>query len=348
MSGSRDVMTIGKQPLTDLTLSGSNQVRVIESPSLPVPAVVRNSGAEASHRFVEYFIGQIRNPNTRQAYGRAVQQFFSWCEQRGVRQLEEINYVVVASYIEQHPSSPQTILLHLASIRMMFKWLKEQGVLNNNPAENIKGPKYRVKVGKTPVLEAEDMRQLLDSFDTTHIAGLRDRAFIGLMTFTFARVSAASLMDTEDSFIRSGQPRVRLHEKGGKYVEIPLHHTASEYLHAYTEAASQQQGLNWEKGTPLFRALQRGGSNETRKLTEKRFNRRRALEMVKRRAADAGIGQDTCNHTFRGTGITNYLENGGNRDTAQELAGHEDVRTTALYDRRASRVNLGEIERMRF
>ncbi|NEP19197.1 MAG: tyrosine-type recombinase/integrase [Leptolyngbya sp. SIO4C1] len=295
--------------------------------------------------FVEYFIGQIRNPNTRKAYGRAIRQFLDWCEQQGARRLEDINYMAVAAYVEQHPSSPQTVLQHLAAIRQLFAWLKQQRVLGNNPAENVRGPKYRIKIGKTPVLGAEEMRQLLNSFDCSHITGLRDRAVISLMTFTFARIGAVVAMNIEDYFMKGSRHWVRLHEKGGKYLEAPLHHLADEYLHAYVTAAQQQEGIVWEKGTPLFRSQQRG---KARVLSEHRLDRRVAWAMVKRRAQDADIATDICNHTFRGTGITNYLENGGSRDTAQELAGHEDVRTTALYDRRGSKISLNEIERMRF
>ena len=316
----------------------------VHSP-LSVPTLVSNSSDRAYHKFVEYFIGQIRNLNTRQAYARAVAQFFAWCETRGAVRLEDISYLAVASYIEQHRASPPTVLQHLVAIRQLFTWLTQQGVVDINPAENVKGPKHRVKVGKTPVLDAEEMRQLLDSFDTSHVIGLRDRALISLMTFTFARIGAVVAMNVEDYFPRASRHRVRLHEKGGKYMEVPLHHTADEYLHSYMGAAAQQEGITWAKGTALFRTQQRG---RARVLSDNRLDRREAWAMVKRRATDAGVSSDICNHSFRGTGITNYLENGGSRDTAQELAGHEDVRTTALYDRRGSKISLDEIERMRF
>jgi len=341
------MMTNHGNPLTAGELADPISGGLTIQSSLSVPVLVTNSGERASHKFLEYFVAQIRNPNTRAAYGRAVRQFFNWCEQHGAYQLEDVNYMAVSAYIEQNPSSPQTVLQHLAAIRQLFEWLKQQNILNNNPAENVKGPKYRVKVGKTPVLETDEMRLLFESFDLSHMAGLRDRALIGIMTYTFARVSAVIQMDVEDVLLRGSQHRVRLHEKGGKYAEIPLHHTANEYLHAYMNAAEQQPGIIWSKGTALFRSMSRGGGR-SRLLSENRLDRRNAWDMVKRRAKDARVSTDICNHTFRGTGITNYLENGGSRDTAQELAGHEDVRTTALYDRRASKVNLDEIERMRF
>ncbi|MEO0377104.1 MAG: tyrosine-type recombinase/integrase [Cyanobacteria bacterium P01_A01_bin.17] len=141
-------------------------------------------------------------------------------------------------------------------------------------------------MGKTPVLNTEEMRQLLESFDTTHMIGLRDRAIISLMTFTFARIGAVVAMDVEDYFPKASRHQVRLHEKGGKYLEMPLHYTANDYLHAYIEAAARQLGTDWAKGRALFRAQQRG---RLRLLSDRRFDRRDAWAMIKRRVADAKI-----------------------------------------------------------
>ncbi|MDB9526985.1 tyrosine-type recombinase/integrase [Oscillatoria sp. CS-180] len=310
-----------------------------------VPAIVYNSGEETAHRFVEYFIGQIRNPNTRQAYGHAVKLFLSWCEAKGAQRLEDITYIAVASYIEQHPGNPQTVNQHLTAIRRLFAWLVKQKLLAMNPAENIVGRKYRTKIGKTPELETVEMRQLVDSFDVSHIIGLRDRALICLMGFSFARIGAVLAMNVEDYFLKGASHWIRLHEKGGKYLELPLHHTANEYLHGYVETATSQEGITWGKGTPLFRSQQRG---RVRKLSDRRLDRRDSWAMVKRRCKAAGINTDACNHTFRATGITNFLENGGALEIAQEIAAHADSRTTALYDRRREKVSLDEIERIRF
>lgn len=68
--------------------------------------------------------------------------------------------------------------------------------------------------------------------------------------------------------------------------------------------------------------------------------------MVKRRALAAGLSASTCNHTFRATGITTYLKNGGRVEVAQQIAGHESARTTGLYDRREDEVSLDEVERI--
>ena len=78
------------------------------------------------------------------------------------------------------------------------------------------------------------------------------------------------------------------------------------------------------------------------------MHRNNVTEMAKRRARQAGLPADKlCSHTFRGTGITTYLSNGGQIETAQAIAGHASPRTTKLYDRRQQQVELAEIERIR-
>ena len=154
-----------------------------------LPAIITDAGERASWRFFEFFTANIRNRNTRQAYARAVVAFFRWCEHQRLT-LEHINPVVVAAYIEQHQGSAPTVKQHLAAIRMLFDFLVTGQVIALNPAHAVRGPKHVVKVGKTPVLSAEETRALLDSIDMGKIAGLRDHALIGVMVFSFARVGA--------------------------------------------------------------------------------------------------------------------------------------------------------------
>ena len=90
-------------------------------------------------------------------------------------------------------------------------------VIPLNPAHSVRGPKYSVKKGKTSVLSAGEMRQLLDSIDISSLIGLRDRALVALMGYTFARVGAVTQMKVEDYYIQKRRGWVRLHEKGGKH-----------------------------------------------------------------------------------------------------------------------------------
>jgi site-specific recombinase XerD len=301
-----------------------------------LPPLIICEDERVRRRFIEFFTANIRNKNTRMAYMRALGPFLGWCEERGLA-LREIQPVHVAAYIEQHPGSKPTVKQHLAAIRMLFDWLVMGQVMPNNPATSVRGPKYVVKKGKTPVLKAEQARQLLDSIDTSTIAGLRDRALIGVMVYSFARVSAVIGMRVED-YCQSGKRWwFRLHEKGGKRHEVPAHHNAEAYVDAYMGVA----GIAGHKKTPLFRTI-----NKYRQLTTNPMYRADVLRMIKRRAEDAGLPATTCCHTFRATGITTYLENGGTIENAQAIAAHESPRTTKLYDRTSDEITLDEIERI--
>lgn len=226
---------------------------------------------------------------------------------------------------------------------MLLDWLTSGGVLPFNPAASVRGPAHTVKRGKTPVLSAEQARRLLDSIQvsrpdgTPDLAGLRDRALIAVMVFSFARVSAAVAMRMEDYYAEGKRWWFRLHEKGGKLHQIPAHHTAEAYLDAWIEAS----GIGQDRRLPLFRTLDRH-----RQVTEHGMTRNDAFRMIKRRSRAAGVPESTCCHTFRATGITTYLQNGGTLENAQAIAAHESARTTKLYDRTSDEITLDEIERI--
>jgi site-specific recombinase XerD len=304
-----------------------------------VPAVVLVAGERASIRFIEFFAAEIRNPNTRRAYHRAVCDFFHWCEIHELK-LDQIGPVHVAAYIEklQIDLARPSVKQQLAAIRMVFDYLVLGQVIPTNPAAAVRGPKYSTKRGKTPVLSAEEARQLLDSLDTSSVVGLRDRALIGLMVYTFARVGAAIGMNVEDWYFQNRRWWVRLHEKGGKRHEMPAHHNLEEYMAAYIEAA----GIADQMDTPLFRTAK----GKTKILTGRGLSQPEVYLMIRRRASGAGIQTLIGCHTFRATGITAYLRNGGKLEVAQQMAAHESARTTGLYDRRGGDISLDEVERI--
>jgi integrase/recombinase XerD len=304
-----------------------------------LPGIIADAGEKVANRFVEFFVATIRNKNTRTAYAHALGQFLNWCEDRNLS-LQQIDSLVVATYIEmltQKFSAP-TVKQHLAAIRMCFDWLVSGGTISQNPAWSVRGPSHVVKKGKTPVLTATQARELLDSIDITDVVGLRDRALIAVMVFSFARIGAVTKMNVEDYWRNGKRWWLRLHEKGGKHHEVPTHHNAEEYLDAYLKAA----GIDGDVKTPLFRTTYR----KTGQLTENRMTPNDALRMIKRRAKVADLPVTTCCHTFRATGITAYLENGGTIENAQAIASHESPRTTKLYDRTSDEITLDEIERI--
>jgi integrase len=182
--------------------------------------------------------------------------------------------VHVAAYIEtlQRRLAPPSVKQHLAAIRMLFDWLVVGQVIAVSPASPVRGPKYSVKKGKTAVLSAEEARRLLDSVDPSSHVGLRDRALIALMVYTFARIGAALKMRVEDVYTQKRRTWVRLHEKGGKRHEMPCHHN----LDAYIDGA----GIGGNPKNTLFpTALGRTGVLSARPMTQSD-----AYRMIGRRA----------------------------------------------------------------
>jgi len=131
---------------------------------------------------------------------------------------------------------------------------------------------------------------------------------------------------------------MRLHEKGGKRNEIPAHHNLADYLEKYIAAA----GIGEDRKGPRFRGA-RGRKGE---LGSEPLGQSDVYRMIRRRTKIAGISTEIGSHTFRATGITAYLKNGGRLEIAQQMAGHESARTTGLYDRRGDEIALDEVERI--
>ncbi|WP_282611112.1 tyrosine-type recombinase/integrase [Pelagibius sp. Alg239-R121] len=305
-----------------------------------VPRLVADAGDAAAKRFLEFFAVTIRNPNTRTAYIHACRRFFGWCDRAGIGQLVDIEPIHVAAYIENMTVNYEapSVKQHLAALRMLFDWLIVGQILAINPAHAVRGPKHSTLRGKTPVLVPEQARLLLDVIELKNEVAYRDRALIGLMVFSFARISAALSLRVEDYAPRGKRWWLSLREKGGKRHEMPVHHTLEAYLDDYIEMA----GLKEDSKGFLFRAA----DGRLGRLTKRPFNRKRAWDMVRRRARHAGIHEKIGNHSFRATGITAYLDAGGALENAQGMAAHSDPKTTKLYDRTGDEVSLDEVERI--
>jgi site-specific recombinase XerD len=336
-------MNVSEEP--DGSRANSTALGIIEpATGMPVPAMIAAAGEGASLGFIDFFTAHIRNPNTRAAYGVAVRAFFGWLAMNGVGELGVIRTHYVSTYIEllTHVYSAPTVKQPLAAIRRLFDWLIVGQVVSQNAATPVRGPSHVVKKGKTPVLLGDEARTLLDSIDVSTVVGLRDRALIALLIYSFARISAALQMNVDDYYPQGKRWWVRLHEKGGKggkQHEMPAHHLLEHYLDAYVTAA----GLAGEKNAPLFPTL---GGRGRKQLTGDRMSRQDARRMIVRRAAKAGLLTRIGCHSFRATGITVYLLNGGLLEYAQQMAAHESARTTKLCDRWNDQVTLDQVERI--
>ena len=305
-----------------------------------LPPMIASADDRTAWRFVDFFAVTIRNPNTREAYYRAVSRFMDWCEQYGLHRLAAIRPIHVAAYVEQLPLSRPSVRQHLSAISRCFDWMVSGGTLETNPATSVQRPKHVVRVGRTPVLSDDEARTLLKSISIDKIAGLRDRALIGCMLYTFGRVGAVIAMDVEDY-------RLSNHQRHSCCTRRAARSTRS--LH--TTGSSSTSVSTWTPPVsgivpkaPLFQAVDITKS----RLKGTRMNRQIVFQMVRRRARRAGLPPSINCHSFRATGITNYLSNGGSLEDARAIAAHESSQTTRLYDRTGDSITLDEIERIRF
>ncbi len=308
------------------------------------PALIAHAGTNARFAYHEFFDADISNPHTRRAYRHAVQRLLRWCERRGIP-LMQLTPWHVGDYLRQMTrwdggaSSKPTQKLHLAAIRRFLDRLVLRHAIPLNPAASVRGPRHSVIEGRTPALDVMQARRLLSGIEASTRIGLRDRAIIGALIYTAARVGAIAKLRRRDFFTDGRQWLFRLDEKGGKERVVPVRHDLEGFIREYLAAVG-----DLGSSAPLFVTLhRRKAPNDARRA----MSPGDILRMVRRRLRRAGLPPDmfSC-HSFRATTITNLLEQGVPLEDVQHLAGHADPRTTRLYDRRRREVTRNIVERI--
>jgi site-specific recombinase XerD len=318
--------------------AATNELMPAQQQAAELPGIIREAGDAARFAFEEFLHGQIRNPSTRKAYLHALRLFSEWCVSRGL-ELIRVTPADVGRYLDSLPLAPPTRKLHLAALRRFFDGLVLRHVLILNPALSVRSERYQVVEGKTPEISVEHARQLLKSIDLSHDVGRRDFAVIGILIYTAARVGAVAKLRRRDFYEVSDQACLRFYEKGGKVREIPVRHDLQQALHQYLERSGI---LYADPASPLFRTTVR----RTKRLTTNPLTADDMARMIKRRLREAGLSERLSPHSFRVMTITDLLEQGVPLEDVQHLAGHADLRTTRLYDRRKRRVTRNIVERI--
>jgi len=286
----------------------------------------------------EFFKATLSNEHTRRAYGRIAGRFLTWCDDRGF-ELRQITPGLAGEYISQLPGSAPTRNQALAALRHFFDALVQRHAVALNPFASVRGVKYSVSEGRTAELAIEQARTLFKSINTNHIVGLRDRAVLGVLAYTGARVGAVAKLRLSD-YRNLGDHRVlRFREKGGKDREIPVRHDLAVWLNEYIAAADIAED---DGKTSLFRAA----VGKRRRLTSFAYTAHSMRQMMKRRLQDAGLPDLFSPHSFRVTVVTDLLKQNVPLEDVQYLAGHASPTTTRVYDRRRRRVTRNIVERI--
>jgi site-specific recombinase XerD len=302
------------------------------------PAVIAEAGSSAQFAYEEFFFARIRNPHTRRAYQHAVHCFLDCARQHGLS-LTGISPRHVGEYLSRLAGSIATRKLHLAALRHFFDELVTRHAVLLNPAASVRGERYQVVEGKTPEIGVGPARALLASIDTTRLVGLRDRAVIGVLIYTAARVGAVAKLNRQHFYENDAQYCLHFDDKGGKSREIPVRHDLQRFIFEYLDSANLRDA---ENSAPLFRTA----SRRTNTLTANRMRAADIARMIRRRVAVAGLPSRISPHSFRVTTITDLLIQGVPLGDVQYLAGHADPRTTRLYDRRQKKVTRNIVERI--
>ena len=325
------------QSESKLRLTGDS-TELAQTQDAELPELIRDAGGAARFAFEEFLHGKIRNRFTRRAYLHAVKQFSKWCAGRQL-ELVRITPADVGRYLDSMAVSTPTRKLHLAALRRFFDELVMRHVVILNPALSVRTERHQAVEGKTPEITVEHARRLLKCINDSHDIGRRDRAIIGILIYTAARVGAVAKLRRSDFYDVGDQYCLRFHEKNGKVREIPVRHDLQLSIAEYLDCTGL---LYAAPASPLFRTTVR----RSRRLTQNGMTADDMARMMKRRLLDAGLSRRLSPHSLRVTTITDLLEQGVPLADVQYLAGHADPRTTRLYDRRQRRVTRNIVERI--
>ena len=303
------------------------------------PAILHRAGAQARFAADEFFAARLRNPHTRRAYSRAVRNFFEWCELHEL-ELRQITPGFAARFVDELGESVSEQKLALAALRQLFDLLVTRHAVVLNPFASVRGPRDDSRPGKTPEITIEQARQLLAAIDASRPVGLRDRAVIGTLTYTGARVGAVAQLRLQDLRDYGEYRALSFREKRGKTREIPLRITLDQWIGEYLDVARIRDDA---KELPLFRSVDYHSSTT---LGRRGVGPWTIRNLLKRRLKDAGLPHFITPHSFRVMVVTDLLGQGVPIEDVQYLAGHSHPATTQIYDRRERRVTRNIVERI--
>jgi site-specific recombinase XerD len=310
--------------------------------ALPIPTVaiaVLQRTPNATFAAEEFFKANISNEHTRRAYGRIVGRFLGSCNKRKLG-LHNVTPGLAGEYIGHLEGSAPTKNQALAALRKFFDALVQRHAVGLNPFASVSGIKHKITEGRTAELSIEQAKKLLRTIKTEHVVGLRDRAVLGVLAYTGARVGAVAKLRLSD-YRNLGEHQVlRFKEKGGKDRDIPVRLDLAAWLNEYLQAAAIAEDS--KSKAPLFRAA----DGKRKVLTPAPYGPHLMRQMMKRRLEDAGLSDLFSPHSFRVTVVTDLLNQNVPLEDIQYLAGHSSPTTTRIYDRRRRQITQNIVERI--
>ena len=277
----------------------------------------------------EWFVN-IDNPHTRRAYQNDLQEFMAFVEITRPAELRSVTRAHVIAWrkdLERRALTGATVRRKLSALSSLYDYLCDENAVTSNPVDGVRRPKVESYEGKTPALGDAQARHLLKQPIGDEVPMRRDRALLSLLLYHGLRREEAALIKVQDLHARRDVPHLRVHGKGGKLRNLPLHPGTLELITDYLETA----GHGRDKSGAVFRPIR---NNRTGEL-ERALSGDGIYKLVRRYAKNLGI--EIGAHALRATAATNALEHEADIAKVQEWLGHANIQTTRIYDRRKSR-----------
>jgi integrase/recombinase XerD len=297
----------------DWTLGGSRPRPL--KPKPPAPVQTTKVWLDA---FLQYSAGECHlADNTVAAYGRDLRRFFTWLNGRSIPALSIRELADYTAWLHAQGLGPSTLARHLVSLKVFFRYLQLEGVLQDNLAELLGSQKLWERVPK--VLSPEQVDRMLECPRPTDVFWHRDRALLELLYATGCRASEISNLKSCDVHLDDGY--CMCHGKGDKQRLVPLGDRAAQAVRAY---------LQHDRGVLVARAGVDAGWLLL-SYRGRRLRRERIWELLKRYAARVGVPANVSPHTMRHSFATHLLAGGADLRQVQEMLGHASIATTQIY-----------------
>ncbi len=287
----------------------------------PLRRVMEPAAGHCGHwrePFLDYLRSQCHlSDNTVQAYGRDLRRFEEWLQGRGMSQLRIRELAEYAAWLHKASLSPPTIARHLVSLKMFFRYLQLEGVLQNNHAELLGSQKLWQRVPE--VLSPAQVTAFINAPASDDRLAVRDRALLELLYATGCRVSEVSNLRLRDIHLEKRYGVCR--GKGDKERIVPFHQGAVAALEKYIRELRPDH-VEDPANPNGWLIISKSG---------RRLRREAIWELVKKYALKAGIPVTISPHTLRHSFATHLLAGGADLRQVQELLGHANITTTQIY-----------------
>jgi integrase/recombinase XerC len=274
-----------------------------------------------AQRAVAKFLQSLRERNSSQHTIKAYKQDLgSFVRYTGSREWKQIDHVTIRGFLSSEYDKglgKTSVARSLAAVRSLYRWLAQEGIVEQNPAALVATPKLPKKLPRVPTLE--EMNSVLDG-EMPEVASFpeRDRLMLELLYGCGIRNSELVGINVDD--IRPSAEAVLIRGKGKKERYVPFGDAVKAALASYLPAR-QLVLSEFRKNTPALLINQRGGRLTTRSVGR----------IIKKIAVAKGLSADVHPHTLRHAFGTHMLEEGADLRAIQEMLGHERLSTTQRY-----------------